>query len=89
MGADGSGTSAISTSQGITYNTNTQVQAGLAGGMADAQSRGPGATASQAQIGFLPRNADQPTPYRGGGVAVSQSGPQSGLSTAEIEGSYR
>lgn len=89
MGMDGSGTSAISTSQGITYGTNTQVQAGLAGGIADASSRGPGDTASQAQIGFLPRNADQPTPYRGGGSAVSQSGPLTGFSTADIEGSYR
>lgn len=89
MGLDGSGTSAISTSQGLVYGTNTQVQAGLAGGVADAQSRGPGATASQAQIGFLPRNQDQPNPYRGGGTATSQSGPLTGSSTAEIEGSYR
>lgn len=89
MGLDGSGTSAISTSQGLVYGTNTQVQAGLAGGIADAQSRGPGATASQAQIGFLPRNQDQPNPYRGGGTATSQSGPLTGSSTAEIEGSYR
>lgn len=91
--ATGTGaTQAESQTNGGTFGTNTQVQAGPEGGMADAQSKGPGATSSQAQIGFLPydgSNDNQKTPFRGGGTASAQSSGFSGQSQSQIQGAFK
>jgi len=93
VGAHGSGTTATSISTGQNYNTNTRVHAGLDGGKAESQSQGSGITESRAQIGFRPVGADNGgndrAPYRGGGSATSHSGASSGMSQADIQGSYQ
>lgn len=69
-----------------------KVQANEKGGLADAQSSGPGQTSSQAQIGFSPQsdNADgSNSVFNGGGQASSQSGAYSGQSQSQIQGKFR
>jgi hypothetical protein len=82
-----------SQSSGVNYGTNTQLQAGIRGGIADAQSTGTGSTSSQAQIGFLPydsnNDSNQKSIYKGGGTASSQSGSYSGQSQSQLFGSYK
>jgi len=82
-----------SQSSGINYGTNAQLQAGVKGGVADAQSTGPGSTSSQAQIGFLPHEAnndtDQKSLFKGGGAASSQGGSYDGQSQSQLFGSYK
>ncbi|KAG8212619.1 hypothetical protein J437_LFUL013902 [Ladona fulva] len=85
-------TKAEAQSGGWQYGSNTQVQAGENGGMADAQSSGPGTTSSQAQVGFKPYRANgnvQRTPFRGGGTASAQSSSYSGQSQSQVQGAYR
>ncbi|VVC24320.1 Hypothetical protein CINCED_3A024835 [Cinara cedri] len=80
-------------SSGINYGTNTQLQAGIKGGLADAQSSGPGSTSSQAQIGFLPYESNnstyQKSIFKGGGTASSQGGSYNGQSQSQLFGSYK
>ncbi|XP_050542729.1 putative uncharacterized protein DDB_G0282133 isoform X24 [Daktulosphaira vitifoliae] len=80
-------------SSGINYTTNTQLEVGVKGGIADAQSSGPGSTSSQAQIGFLPHdlnnNTDQKSLFKGGGTALAQGGTYTGQSQSQLFGSYK
>ncbi|XP_050423019.1 collagen alpha-1(I) chain-like isoform X2 [Adelges cooleyi] len=79
-------------SVGADYATNTQLQAGIKGGIADAQSSGAGGTSSQAQIGFLPHDSDgteQKSLFKGGGTASAQGGARKGQSQSQLSGSYR
>ncbi|XP_022180665.1 uncharacterized protein LOC111040907 [Myzus persicae] len=80
-------------SSGINYGTNTQLQAGIKGGVADAQSTGPGSTSSQAQIGFLPHESNNSTNqkslFKGGGATSAQAGSYSGQSQSQLFGSYK
>lgn len=62
-----------------------KVQANDKGGLADAQSSGPGQTSSQAQIGFRP-DLDENTQMASGGQASAQSGIHSGQSQSQIQG---
>lgn len=82
-----------SQSSGINYGTNAQLRAGVKGGVADAQSTGPGSTSSQAQIGFLPHESnndtDQKSLFKGGGAASSQGGSHDGQSQSQLFGSYK
>ncbi|XP_015365834.1 PREDICTED: uncharacterized protein LOC107163104 [Diuraphis noxia] len=80
-------------SSGINYGTNTQLQAGIKGGVADAQSTGPGSTSSQAQIGFLPHefnnSTNQKSLFKGSGTTSAQAGSYSGQSQSQLFGSYK
>ncbi|XP_016662361.1 uncharacterized protein LOC103310238 isoform X5 [Acyrthosiphon pisum] len=80
-------------SSGINYGTNTQLQAGIKGGVADAQSTGPGSTSSQAQIGFLPQESNNSTNqkslFKGSGATSAQAGSYSGQSQSQLFGSYK
>ncbi|XP_026804583.1 uncharacterized protein LOC113548103 isoform X2 [Rhopalosiphum maidis] len=80
-------------SSGINYGTNTQLQASIKGGMADAQSTGLGSTSSQAQIGFLPHESNNSTNqkslFKGGGTTSAQGGSYSGQSQSQLFGSYK
>lgn len=78
-------------SSGMNYDINTQIQAGNKGGIADAQSSGPGSTSSQAQIGFLPlvTKKEQASVFEGGGSSSAQSGTFSGLSQTQLHGSFK
>ncbi|KAL5240033.1 hypothetical protein ACI65C_007443 [Semiaphis heraclei] len=80
-------------SSGINYGTNTQLQAGIKGGVADAQSTGPGSTSSQAQIGFLPHESNNSTSqkslFKGSGATSAQAGSYSGQSQSQLFGSYK
>jgi len=80
-------------SSGINYGTNTQLQAGIKGGVADAQSTGPGSTSSQAQIGFLPHESNNSTNqkslFKGGGATSAQAGSYSGQSQSQLFGSFK
>ncbi|KAF0752235.1 hornerin-like, partial [Aphis craccivora] len=80
-------------SSGINYGTNTQLQAGIKGGMADAQSTGLGSTSSQAQIGFLPHESNNSTNqkslFKGGGTTSAQGGSHSGQSQSQLFGSFK
>lgn len=78
---------------GVNHGTHTQVRASNKGGMADAQSNGPGSTSSQAQIGFTPYDENvqenQRIPFRGGGTASAQGGVNRGLTQSQIQGKFR
>lgn len=68
------------------------MQANEKGGLADAQSSGPGQTSSQAQIGFRPvtdTNAKPGTIFNGGGQASAQSTGKSGQSQSQISGKFQ
>lgn len=77
----------------INYVTNTQLQAGIKGGMANAESTGPGNTSSQAHIGFLPYesniNTEQKLLFKGSEIASSQSGSYSDQTKSQQFGSYK
>lgn len=66
-----------------------KVQANDKGGLADAQSSGPGQTSSQAQIGFRPGQDDEIVQSTGGGQASAQSGSLSGQSQSQIQGTSK
>lgn len=69
-----------------------QVQANEKGGLADAQSSGPGQTSSQAQIGFRPvgdTNAKDGSIFSGSGQASAQSTALSGQSQSQISGKFQ
>lgn len=61
------------------------MQANDKGGLADAQSSGPGQTSSQAQIGFRP-NSDNNGELTTGGQSSAQSGIHTGQSQSQIQG---
>ncbi|KAL7734347.1 hypothetical protein ACLKA6_010684 [Drosophila palustris] len=84
-GKDG-GTKASSQSGGIIHQSQSEVQANDKGGLADAQSSGPGQTSSQAQIGFRPGQDNNSAATSGGGQASAQSGSHSGQSQSQIHG---
>jgi len=65
------------------------VHANDKGGLADAQSSGPGQTSSQAQIGFRPGQEANPPAANGGGQASSSSGTHSSQSSSQIHGTSR
>jgi hypothetical protein len=93
VGAEAGSTLAQSQSSGADYSTNSQVEAGAKGGLADAQSKGPGSTQSQAQIGFAPYEPspedEGKSPFTGGGSASAQSSGASGQSQSQIRGSFK
>ena len=65
------------------------MQANDKGGLADAQSSGPGQTSSQAQIGFRPGQDGEIVRSVGGGQASAQSGIHSGNSQSQIQGTSK
>lgn len=70
-----------------------QVQANEKGGLADAQSSGPGQTSSQAQIGFRPvgdtKDTKEGSIFSGSGQASAQSTALSGQSQSQISGKFQ
>lgn len=69
-----------------------QVTANEKGGLADAQSSGPGQTSSQAQIGFKPQsedNEEQSNVFTGGGQSSAQAGSYSGQTQSQINGKFK
>lgn len=87
------GTSATSQSGGSEHESQSEVVANEKGGLADAQSSGPGQTSSQAQIGFRPQEEDSREStynvFNGGGTASAQSGATTGQSQSQINGKFK
>lgn len=86
------GTSATSQTAGDGHESQSELVANEKGGLADAQSSGPGQTSSQAQIGFRPTEEDSReaiySVFNGGGTASAQSGSKTGQSQAQISGKF-